>query len=108
MAAVQWNERLAESGDGERREFVRGERMVDIVNSTELRMADVRVQMIGIFQPLKANDDHARTKWELNGNDEADALPFLGAWCRLPVVLGAVVCVFPIQKLRGKTVIVKE
>jgi hypothetical protein len=51
MAAVQWYERLAESGDGERREFV--ERMVDIVNSTELRMADVRVQSNGIFQPLK-------------------------------------------------------
>jgi hypothetical protein len=37
--AVQWYERLAENGDRERREFVRGERIIDIINSTELRMA---------------------------------------------------------------------
>ena len=38
MVAVQWYERLYENGDGERREFVRGERMIDVINSTELRL----------------------------------------------------------------------
>ena len=99
MVAVQWYERLAESGDGERREFV--ERMVDIVNSTELRMADVRVQSNGIFQPLKKPMTAMRAP---SGSSIATTkqMPLLGAWCRLPViVLGAVVFVFPIQKRRG-------
>ena len=103
MVAVQWYERLAESGYGERREFVRGERMVDIVNSTELRMADVRVQVIGIFQPLKRPMTTMRAP---SGRSMATTkqMPLLGAWCRLPVVLGAVVCVFPIQQLRGANI----
>ena len=36
MVAVQWYERLCESGNGERREFVRGRCMVDVIESTEL------------------------------------------------------------------------
>lgn len=101
VVAVQWYERLAESGDGERREFV--ELMVDIVNSTELRMADAREQVIGIFQPLKRPMTTMRAP---SGRSMATTkqMPLLGAWCRLPVVLGAVVCVFPIQKLRGANI----
>ena len=38
MVAVQLYDRLCESGNGERREFVRGRCMVDVINSTELRM----------------------------------------------------------------------
>jgi len=50
MVALQWYERLTD-GDGERREFVRGKRMIDVINSTELRMAGVRVTAIGAFFP---------------------------------------------------------
>jgi hypothetical protein len=79
MVAVQWYERLAESGDGERREFSRGERMIDVINSTELRMVDVRVIEIGAFPPSEeANDAEALPKWRLDRNDEARAL----TWCR--------------------------
>jgi len=79
MVAVQWYERLTENGDRERREFVRGERMIDIINSTELRMAGVRVEAIGVFPATEeANDDEARTKWELSRADEAHA----ATWCR--------------------------
>jgi hypothetical protein len=38
MVAVHWYERLGESA--ERREFARGKRMIDVVNSTELRLLD--------------------------------------------------------------------
>jgi hypothetical protein len=79
MVAVQWYERLTENGDRERREFVRGERMIDIINSTELRMTGVRVEAIGAFPATEeANDDEARTKWELSRADEARA----ATWCR--------------------------
>ncbi len=37
MVAVQWYERLPESGDGERLEFFLGEQIIDVINSTELR-----------------------------------------------------------------------
>jgi hypothetical protein len=53
MIAVQWYERLPESGDGERLEFFRGERVIDVINSTELRAACVNVKEIGLF-PAKA------------------------------------------------------
>jgi hypothetical protein len=79
MVAVQWYERLAESGDGERREFNRGERMIDVINSSELRMVDVGVTVIGAFPAsVEANDDEALIKWQLDREAEAEAL----TWCR--------------------------
>ena len=79
MVAVQWYERLPESGDGERLEFFRGERVIDVINSTELRAVGVDVREIGLF-PAEAgvNDPDALIKWELSRNDEAEAL----TWCR--------------------------
>ena len=75
MVALQWYERLAETGDGERRVFVRGERMIDVINSTELRMTGVRVVAIGAFpQNEDASDPEGLTKWELRRDDEAEAL----------------------------------
>jgi len=72
MVAMQWYERIAESGDGERREFVRGKRMIDIINTTELRMAGVKVTAIGAFPSSEESDDpEALTKWELHRDDEA-------------------------------------
>ena len=70
MVAVQWYERLTESGDGERREFIRGPRMVDVINSTELRVVAFPMNAIGVFPALAVNDDpeahsescHARSK----------------------------------------------
>jgi hypothetical protein len=38
MVAAQWYELLTESGDGERREFIRGPRIVDVINSTEFTL----------------------------------------------------------------------
>ena len=49
MVAVQWYERLCESGDGERLEFVMGERQVDVINSTELRLAGFALAEIGVL-----------------------------------------------------------
>ncbi len=43
MVAVQWYERLPESGDGERLEFLRGEEIIDVINSTDLRAVGVDV-----------------------------------------------------------------
>ena len=53
MLAVQWYERLSESGDSERREFSRGERMIDVINSTELRMAGFDMGAIGVFSSVE-------------------------------------------------------
>jgi len=79
MVAVQWYERLAESGDGERREFEQGERMIDVINSTELRMVNVKVTEIGAFPATEeANGDEALKKWQLDRDHEAEAL----TWCR--------------------------
>ena len=77
MVAVQWYERLPESG--ERLEFFRGERVIDVINSTELRAVGVDVREIGLF-PAEAgfNDPDALIKWELSRIDEAEAL----TWCR--------------------------
>ena len=77
MVAVQWYERLPESG--ERLEFFRGERVIDVINSTELRAVCVVVREIGLF-PAEAgvNDPDALIKWELSRDDEAEAL----TWCR--------------------------
>jgi hypothetical protein len=47
MIAVQWYERLCESGGGERLEFVMGERQVDMINSTELRLVAFAMEQIG-------------------------------------------------------------
>ena len=64
---------------GERLEFFRGEKVVDGINSTELRAVDVIVREIGLF-PVEAgvNDPDALIKWELSRNDEAEAL----TWCQ--------------------------
>jgi hypothetical protein len=69
MVAVQWYERLYENGDGERREFVRGERMIDVIcgmiNSTELRLTCFDMVAIGAFPVAAGNDDHdALLKWD--------------------------------------------
>jgi hypothetical protein len=85
MVAVQWYERLCESGDGERLEFVMGERKVDVINSTELRLAGFAMTRIGT-QPAGVSDgvegasanEEARAKWHLPRGDEAEAL----TWCR--------------------------
>ena len=53
--------------------------MIDVINSTELRMAGVRVTAIGALRPNEAgNDPESLTKWELSRDDEAEAL----TWCR--------------------------
>ena len=63
------------AGMGERLEFFRGEKVVDGINSTELRAVDVIVREIGLF-PVEAgvNNPDALIKWELNRKDEAEAL----------------------------------
>ena len=48
MIAAQWYEHLCESGDDERLEFVMGERQVDVINSTELRLSGFALAPIGI------------------------------------------------------------
>ena len=79
MVAVQWYERLSESGDGERREFIRGKRKLDVINSTELRMVGFEMGAIGAFPAAAGNDDpDALLKWELPRDVEAEAL----TWCR--------------------------
>ena len=85
MVAVQWYERLCESGDGERLEFVMGERQVDVINSTELRLAGFALAPIGVL-PAGVTDgiesagvsEEERVKWRLARGDEAEAL----TWCR--------------------------
>jgi hypothetical protein len=85
MVAVQWYERLCESGDGERLEFVMGERQVDVINSTELRLAGFALAPIGVL-PAGVTDgiesasviEEERVKWCLARGDEAEAL----TWCR--------------------------
>ena len=73
MLAVQWYERLAESG--ERREFSRGERMIDVINSTELRMAGFDMGAIGVFPSVAGTDDpEALSKLVLPRGVEAEAL----------------------------------
>lgn len=53
--------------------------MIDVINSTELRMAGVRVTAIGALPPIEAgNGPEALKNWELSRDDEADALN----WCR--------------------------
>ena len=85
MVAVQWYERLCESGDGERLEFVMGERKVDVINSTELRLAGfamtrIGTQPAGVFDGVEgaSANEEARAKWHLPRGDEAEAL----TWCR--------------------------
>ena len=81
MVAVQWYERLCESGDGERLEFVMGERQVDVINSTELRLTAFAMEPIGT-QPAGVSDGEenatgasaeARQKWRLSRGDETKA-----------------------------------
>ena len=82
MVAVQWYERLTESGDGERREFIRGTRMIDVFNSTELRLVGFRMEVIGALARKNDGDEpdpeEARIKWKLPRDSEAQAL----TWCR--------------------------
>jgi hypothetical protein len=49
MIAVQWYGRLWESVDGERLEFLMGERQVDMNDSTELRLAGFGMVPIGVL-----------------------------------------------------------
>ncbi len=66
----------------ERREFVRGERMIGVINSPELRLLGFEMANIGIFPATTSNDeDDAREEiitWALSRGDESEAL----AWCR--------------------------
>ncbi len=59
MVAVQWHERLTEIEHGERREFIRKERIIDVIKSTELgRLLDGGDWRLIAFPPaLYANDD---------------------------------------------------
>ena len=80
VVAVQWYERLGESA--ERREFARGERMIGVINSTELRMLGFEMASIGAFPTATSDDEHdareARITRALSRDDEAEALK----WCR--------------------------
>ena len=71
--AAQWYEHLPESGDRERREFFRGEQIIDLINSTELGAVGVDV-----IAEAGVNDPDSLIKWELTRNDETEAL----SWCR--------------------------
>ena len=67
------------AGMGNGLSFFRGEQVIDIINSTELRAVGVDVKEIGLFPAeAGANDPDALIKWELSRNDEAEAL----TWCR--------------------------
>ena len=85
MIAAQWYERLCESGDDERLEFVIGERQVDVINSTELRLSGFALAPIGVL-PAGVTDgiesagvsEEERLKWRLAHGDEAEAL----TWCQ--------------------------
>jgi len=91
LVAVQWYERLCESGDGERREFVMAKPEIDVINSTELRLAGFDLRRIGEF-PTDVSDvvegevqectdvasQETRQKWELALRDECEATN----WCR--------------------------
>ncbi len=50
MTAAQWYERLSESGNCERREFVRSKRKFDLINRTELRMIGFEMSFVGTFR----------------------------------------------------------
>jgi hypothetical protein len=52
-----------------------GERIIDVINSTDLRAVGVDVREIGLF-PAEAgfNDPDALIKWELSHDDEAGVL----------------------------------
>ena len=54
-----------------------GERIIDVINSTDLRAVGVDVREIGLF-PAEAgfNDPDAIIKWELSRDDEAGVLSF--------------------------------
>ena len=85
--AVQWYERLCESSDGQRREFVMSKRKVSIINSSELRLAGFDMNRVGEF-PTGVSDEcdaeaadvpdessiEERQKWELSLGDESKAL----------------------------------
>ena len=57
---MQWHGRLTENGDRKRREFVHGERMIDVINLTAPSCAWLEVET------MEANGDEARTKRDLN------------------------------------------
>ena len=91
IVAVQWYQRLCESGDGEQREFVMAKPRIDFVNSSELRLVGFNLKQIGEFSanvrdPAEGEmigrvdgiSDEERKKWELALSDESEAL----FWCR--------------------------
>ena len=58
-----------------RLEIFLGERIIDVINSNDLRAVGVDVREIGLF-PAEAgfNDPDALIKWELSHDDEAGVL----------------------------------
>jgi hypothetical protein len=86
MVAVQWYERLCESRSGERLEFLMGEWQLDVINSTELRLAAVAIERIGtIMAGVSDGGAHAtgasaeaQKKWTLFRGNETKA----HTWCR--------------------------
>jgi hypothetical protein len=66
---MQWYERLAESGDGDRREFNRGERVI-VIKSIELRMVGIGVTTMGqVLASEEANGNGALINWQLDRDD---------------------------------------
>jgi hypothetical protein len=66
---------------GKRLEFAMGERQVDVINCTELRLAGFDMVPIGALKAGATNgvenesaSEEGRTKWGLARGDEAEAL----------------------------------
>ena len=76
MVAVQWYERLCESGDGERLEFVMGERQVDVINSTELRLAAFAMVPTGTPTGRRFRRRRERERRECKGAAEVAFVPW--------------------------------
>ena len=64
-----------------------GERIIDVINSNDLRAVGVDVREIGLF-PAEAgfNDPDALIKWELSHDDEAGVLS-----TNLPLIISLLV-----------------
>ena len=56
-------ERHSESGKGECREFIRGKHMLEVINSTELRLSGLELGKIGAFRAHARGDANAPKKW---------------------------------------------
>ena len=74
---MPWNGTSAFQKSGMRLESFLGERIIDVINSNDLRAVGVDVREIGLF-PAEAgfNDPDALIKWELSHDDEAGVLTF--------------------------------